>query len=320
MRTDCDQGAGLRVDRSDLKICCGDALEQLRELESDSIDCCVTSPPYWSLRDYGVEGQIGLEPTIEEHFTALRSVFAEVFRVLKPAGTLWVNMGDAYVGAGRRGGRGWQRGRPHLSHDVTNQLQRPAGLKPKDLMGLPWRLAFALQEDGWFLRQDIIWAKPTAMPESVSDRCTKSHEYLFLLSKERRYYFDGDAIAEPVSRGSCGSRFDRGATAQRQPGASAGVREERETRNKRSVWSIVSEQRPKGHLATFPTELARTCIRAGCPKDGWVLDPFFGTGTTAVAAHEEGCRAIGIEINPEYCAIAEERLRQQSLLTMRGSA
>lgn len=303
-------------DRPDLRIICGDATASLRShVESDSVDCCVTSPPYWGLRDYGVEGQIGLEATLSEHFAAIREVFREVHRTLKPTGTLWVNMGDAYVNSGRSGGEMWQRGRPKLGSAVAARLNRPDGLKPKNLIGLPWRLAFALQEDGWILRQDIIWAKPTPMPESVKDRCTKSHEYLFLLSKQGKYHFDADAIAEQAVAGYNGSTFTKGATAARQPGPSESPRIERETRNRRSVWTIVSENRPSGHLATFPTSLARTCIRAGCPAGGLVLDPFFGTGTTALAAHEEGCKAVGVELNPEYCSIASERLRQRSLFT-----
>ncbi len=278
-----------------LRLLVGDVREQLAELADGSAQTVVTSPPYWGLRDYGADGQIGLEPTPEEYVAALVDVFDAVARVLRPDGTLWLNLGDTYIG-GRNGGIG--------SSSITSQRNQKAaraawlatpgrahrsapGLKPKDLVGIPWRVAFALQAAGWYLRSDIIWAKPSPMPESVRDRPTRAHEYLFLLTQSPRYYFDAAAIAEPSS-------WDRGSG----------------TRNKRSVWRVPQTPFAGAHFATFPPSLVEPCILAGAPPDGVVLDPFAGSGTALRVALELGRRAVGIEINPEYAAMARERCRE----------
>ena len=318
-------------------IYCGDALKVLKSLPDRSVNCCVTSPPYWGLRDYGVSGQIGLEKTIPEHITTLVEVFREVRRVLRDDGTLWVSYGDSYL---QMSGNGF----------LTNKkLQRKIGgradirvknpLKPKNILGLPWRLAFALQDDGWFLRSDIIWHKPNAMPESVKDRPEKAHEYVFLLSKKPKYYYDNEAIKESTVsnenakgfRGGCfvGGELDNGTMGKRKvvgntkshsfarnskrPGGQH--REEREDiaysgakRNARSVWTIATQACKEAHFATFPDELAARCIKAGCPDGGIVLDPFLGSGTTYAVANGLGRKAIGIELNPEYVEIARGKI------------
>ena len=282
----------------------GDCLEVLRTLPEASVQCCVTSPPYYGLRDYGHADQIGLEQSPEEYVAKLVAVFREVQRVLKDDGTLWLNLGDSYANGGRQ------------SRDTDDKLSqrgmnvRPDdGAKPKDLLGIPWRVAFALQADGWYLRQDIIWAKPNPMPESVRDRCTKAHEYLFLLSKADRYYFDADAIAEPSIKGSAGSRFDAGKTALHGLGRSSEKdRIERDSRNRRSVWTIATRPYKGAHFATFTPALVEPCVLAGCPVGGTVLDPFSGSGTTAAVATSLGRRAIGIELNAEYLPLAHERI------------
>ncbi len=271
------------------KILCGDALEQLRAMEAESVHTCVTSPPYYGLRDYGVKGQIGKEASLEEYTGRLVAVFREVRRVLRQDGTLWVNMGDCYA-TGTRAERRQSRNpgvganRAEAQNSV-GRLGNPTGCKTKDLVGVPWMLAFALRADGWYLRQDIIWQKPNAMPESVKDRCTKSHEYVFLLSRSERYSFHAAAIAEPAA----------------QP------RGER-LRNRRDVWSIPTRGFPGAHFAVFPERLAELCILAGCPAGGTVLDPFAGSGTTGVVAARLRRSFVGIEINPEYCEMAMARL------------
>jgi len=300
-------------------IILGDCLAELRKLPDESVHCCVTSPPYWGLRDYGVPGQLGLEKTPEEYVANMVEVFREVRRVLRKDGVLFLNLGDSYHGL------------------------RTKGLKPKDLVGIPWRVAFALQADGWYLRQDIIWAKPNPMPESVRDRCTKSHEYVFLLSKSERYYFDSEAIQEPAGDDlrrpyapgqvdDRGNGHDRGGgdlrksgNKERKPASARGVPVDTDgksagavagsvpwegnTRNKRSVWTVTTKPFKEAHFATFPPEIPEICIKAGCPKGGVVLDPFFGAGTTGLVAMKLGREFIGIELNPEYCRMAERRVK-----------
>ena len=321
----------------DIKI--GDCRDVLKTLPDKSVDCCVTSPPYWGLRDYQTgtwEGgdsnclhmrttkiskntatghkamaqqgnvvsdaiyktkcpkcgavrkdkQIGLEETPEEYTKNIVNVFREVKRVLKDDGTLWLNLGDTYSSGGRA-----TTTNQTLRGDKDYGVTRPAsskGIKPKDLIGIPWRVAFALQADGWYLRQDIIWHKPNPMPESVQDRCTKAHEYIFLLSKSKNYYYDNDAIKEKSL----------------MP----------ETKNKRSVWTVPVKGYKEAHFAVFPTELIEPCILAGCPKNGTVLDPFGGSGTTALVADRLGRKSTIIELNKDYISIADNRLYQDSPL------
>jgi DNA modification methylase len=367
------------------KIHCGDTRELLKQLPDKSVNCCVTSPPYFRLRDYGtatwsggdfkcdhveseirtgqdleklskkyrgggkkqgkissltykticqkcgairIDKQIGLESTPEEFVNNLVELFREVKRVLKDDGTLWLNLGDSYMGdsynAGRNGG--------HAGGDKQNHSKYPQrsgcnvfGLKPKDLVGIPWRVALGLQADGWWLRQDIIWAKPNPMPESVTDRCTKSHEYIFLLSKSAKYYYDNNAIKEKanydgrkdtVHKGSVKYIDNSHLNNQNAQSLSTKPREMWKeidgvkVRNKRSVWFVPTKSFKKAHFATFPTKLIEPCILAGCPKDGVVLDPFMGAGTTAFVARENNRNFIGFELNPEYIKIANQRILQ----------
>lgn len=306
-----------------------DCLEGLKLLDDNSIDCCVTSPPYYGLRDYGVDGQIGLENTLEEYIKKLVIVFREVKRVLKDEGTLWLNLGDSYAGSGK--GQ-WEYGKgqkevyvPTKDSPQCKLPKVPASLKPKDLMGIPWRVAFALQEDGWYLRQDIIWHKPNAMPESVKDRCTKAHEYIFLLSKNRKYYFDNEAIkedAKPESEKRYKSTFYTGKkemSGQGRPGNvsnTPGYKKWTGKRNKRSVWTVPTMPFKESHFATFPPKLIEPCILAGCPVGGIVLDPFMGSGTTAQVALELQRNFIGFELNPKYIEIAEKYRLNKIQLTI----
>lgn len=319
-------------------ILCGDALEQLRTLEAESVHTCVTSPPYYNLRDYGVAGQIGMEATPEEYITRLVDVFREVRRVLRPDGTLWVNIGDSY--ATRSGPQPPTNTRNAHGHTAKHL---PSGYKYKDLIGIPWMLAFALRSDGWYLRQDIIWNKSNCMPESVRDRCTKSHEYILLLSKSQRYYFDAAAISEPIA-GSSAKRYSQNIEAQqgsdRQPGKTNGKMkavlprfggkkygddESEETRtksgkpyapsprrNKRDVWTISTGGFKGAHFAVFPERLVEPCILAGSQEGGVVLDPFMGSGTTGAVAKRLRRDFVGIEINPEYCQMAAGRIAAKS--------
>ena len=266
----------------------GDCIESMKAMPEKSVHCCVTSPPYFGLRDYDNDRQIGLEETPEAYISKLVSVFREVKRVLRDDGTLWLNLGDSYAGSGKgpAGNLGAKHNERHLEHKHGGIV--PDGLKPKDLIGIPWKVAFALQADGWYLRQDIIWHKPNPMPESVRDRCTKAHEYIFLFSKSRRYYFDSEAVKEP--------------TVQSEAGLG------NETRNRRSVWSVNLRPYKGAHFATFPPDLIRPCVRAGCPIGGVVLDPFAGSGTTAQVALEEGRLSVLCELNPSYVKLIEERL------------
>jgi site-specific DNA-methyltransferase (cytosine-N4-specific) len=288
----------------------GDVLSRLSDLEPDSIDCVVTSPPYWGLRDYGVCGQIGAEPTPEDFIRKLQSVFSAIRRVLKPQGTLWINLGDTYCSGGRIG-NGTREGYLQQSNRGANDFHSPSrppqprNLKPKDLIGIPWRVALALQADGWYLRSDIIWAKPNPMPESVTDRPTKSHEYVFLFSRSERYFYDADAVAEPQVDQERTRRL-RESTAGLDRHALAG----KGTRNRRSVWTIPSQPTPEAHFATFPIELPELCIMAGSPIGGVVMDPFCGSGTTGLACLRNGRSFVGIEINPQYVRLAQERARK----------
>lgn len=272
---------------------------------------CVTSPPYYGLRDYGVEGQIGLEQTPEEYVASMVEVFREVHRVLRDDGTLWLNIGDSYYNY--RPGKGQSMPKQSVSsskQDLPDSCPRRGnkldGLKEKDLIGIPWMLAFALRADGWHLRQDIIWNKPNPMPESVKDRCTKAHEYIFLLTKQPRYYFDADAIKEPAiyAGDNRGARKDsrRGTKMNSVSGVTG------EFKNKRSVWTVTTKPYRGAHFATFPKDLIAPCILAGAPEGGRVLDPFAGAGTTLCVAKENGRFGVGIELNPEYVKLAFSRL------------
>ena len=306
---------------SNYDILIGDCRESLRSLPEKSVHTCVTSPPYFGLRDYGHDGQIGLEPTPDEFVTQLVSVFREVKRVLRDDGTLWLNLGDSY--ASYRDGkatpdtsRGDSEGTLVPKGSATNRMASTftgTSIKHKDLIGIPWRVAFALQADGWYLRQDIIWHKPNPMPESVTDRCTKAHEYIFLLSKSPKYYFDSEAVKEEaVYKGSQksqvkgsfnGKRADQDESVIAQP-----FRAVVEKRNRRSVWTVTTKPFKGAHFATYPPDLIEPCVLAGCPEGGTVLDPFFGSGTTGLVALQHRRRVIGCELNPDYALLAYERL------------
>jgi DNA modification methylase len=286
-------------------------------MPESSVNCCVTSPPYFGLRDYGHAGQIGLEQTPEAYVAKMVDVFREVKRVLRDDGTLWLNLGDSYnnfrsqMSPGQTvHGKEKLNGKP----DVLSKKRRVSCLKEKDLIGIPWRVAFALQADGWYLRQDIIWHKPNPMPESVRDRCTKAHEYIFLLSKSERYFFDSDAMKEPVAPSSVArlsqSNLENQKGSNRVPGKTNGPMKAvggKETRNRRSVWSVTTKPYKGAHFATYPPDLIRPCIQAGCLAGGVVLDPFGGSGTTAQVAVEEGRNAVLCELNPGYAKLIRER-------------
>jgi site-specific DNA-methyltransferase (adenine-specific) len=280
-------------------------------MDAGDVDCCVTSPPYFGLRDYKVDGQIGLEQTPDAYVAEMVAVFREVRRVLADEGTLWLNLGDSYCTSAPNGMQGKNGGRKSRTFTASGlPCKNGFGMKSKDLIGIPWRVAFALQSDGWYLRQDIIWHKPNPMPESVKDRCTKSHEYMFLLSKSERYYFDAEAIKEPAVQAGRARRDkmggNKGDDVHHSPG---GTFEGSETRNRRDVWTIATTPYKGSHFATFPPELVRPCILAGCPKGGTVLDCFGGSGTTAQVANEEGRDAFLIELNPEYIPLINDRTK-----------
>lgn len=288
-------------------------------LADKSVQCCVTSPPYWGLRDYGMAGQLGLEKTPEEYVASMLEVFREVKRVLRDDGTLWLVCGDSYS-SGARTSTSNHNGTGGAC--IEEGLSRPPvcdSLKPKDLVGIPWMLAFALRADGWYLRSDIIWSKPNPMPESVTDRPTKAHEYIFLLSKSERYFYNGEAIAEksfsegrPMGFTSVQSdAIGREPTGNQKPENYYKPRSE--TRNKRTVWEVATNPFPEAHFATFPEELIKPCILAGCPAGGTVLDPFMGSGTTALVARNLQCHAVGLELNAAYIKIAANRLSQEVL-------
>ena len=300
------------------KIYCCDCLKGLGGLPDNSIDCCVTSPPYFNLRDYGVEGQIGLENSPDEYIRVLVEVFAEVRRVLRPTGTLWVNIGDSYAGSGKGAARypdsvkNTKQGTNKGSVGCAAIVKTFEGYKRKDLIGIPWMLAFGLRAAGWYLRQDIIWAKPNPMPESVQDRCTKAHEYIFLLSKSPKYYYNAAAIQEVSVAGWRGSRFDDGKNAVVHPNVGKGERQgELGFRNKRSVWVVPPAGYHNAHFATYPEELVRDCILAGAPEGGIVLDPFMGSGTTGIVARKLNRNFIGFELNTDYVDMAYARMRAE---------
>ena len=333
------------------RIIAGDCIEGLRTLPDASVHCCVTSPPYWGLRDYGHDGQIGLESTPEAYVARMVEVFREVRRVLRDDGTCWVNLGDSYAATTKQTGRNdnGQRASAPASWNCRYEYERTkirtsGSLKPKDLVGIPWRVAFALQSDGWWLRQDIIWHKPNPMPESVRDRCTKAHEYVFLLTKSERYFYDAEAISEPVAA-STTTRLSQPslplqAGSDRVPGKTNGpikavgprfggnkfgdsddpkhatksgnvyqIPDANGRRNRRSVWTVTTKPYSGAHFATMPPDLVEPCILAGCPEGGTVLDPFAGSGTTLAVAAELGRSGIGCELNPEYIGLAERRIK-----------
>jgi len=294
----------------------GDCLDILPTLEAKSIQCCVTSPPYYGLRDYGCAGQIGLEDSPNEYVEKLVAVFAEVKRVLKDDGVLWLNIGDSYYNYRPGGVSQVKQTLANNSGAVveitSKRNSKFNGIKEKDLIGIPWRVAFALQQDGWYLRQDIIWHKPNPMPESVRDRCTRAHEYIFLLSKSPKYYFDSEALREPGVY-PAGIKAAKGSTKRsQQVGVSARPPEYKVYdgfRNKRSVWTVTTKPFKGAHFATFPEEIPRTCILAGSKKGDTILDPFSGAGTTGVVAEKLDRKYIGIELNPQYTKLAEDRIR-----------
>lgn len=316
-----------------VRILTGDCRQVLETLEDESVHCIVTSPPYWGLRDYGVAGQLGLEPDFHEYVANLVEIFRKARRVLRKDGTLWLNLGDSYCPENRG-----ENAKPKAFDGYAKQLQgvhfhadiptrkdvilgmKASGIKRKDLVGIPWRVAFALQAEGWYLRQDIIWAKPNPMPESVTDRCTKAHEYIFLLSRSERYYYDQEAIAEAslypgdnrALRDDIRKKvepmcMDNGSRAR--TGNPTG-----DKRNKRSVWEVATHPFPEAHFATFPPALVIPCIKAGCPAAGTVLDPFGGAGTTGLVADRLGRNAILIELNPQYAKMAENRIHNDAPL------
>jgi DNA modification methylase len=331
------------------RILVGDVRAKLAELPDASVQCVVTSPPYWGLRDYGHVGQIGLESSPDAFVAALCEVFAGVWRVLRDDGTVWLNIGDSY--AANRSYQVIDSKHVHVGNDMASRV--PAGLKPKDLVGIPWRVAFALQAAGWYLRSDIIWSKPNPMPESVTDRPTKAHEYIFLLTKSERYAYDADAIAEPVSASMLvqmeqgysgeGLKDYDGAGVQNPSSVKARIIEKARkkvgesrddgqrahsfhtgagwmsgmTRNKRSVWHVATQPYAEAHFATFPEALIEPCILAGSQPEQTVLDPFCGSGTTGVVACRHGRNFIGIELNPAYAQLAEKRILGDAALLNR---
>lgn len=303
------------------KIYEGDCLTFLKQMPDNFIDCCVTSPPYYGLRDYGVDGQIGLEETPEQYVQKLVEIFREVKRVLKPEGTLWLNLGDSYNGnkvgnTNRTYANGIEDKSKVYAKTDSFSKKLVEGLKPKDLIGIPWMVAFALRADSWYLRQDIIWHKRNPMPESVTDRCTKSHEYIFLLAKSQKYYYDYEAIQEPsvaaceLRRLNDPKKIERGMgkvpTGNESPDALP--YKIKDNRNKRSVWTVNTKPYKDAHSAVYPEELIVDCIKAGCPENGTVLDPFMGAGTTGLVARKVNRNYVGIELNAEYIKIAEKRI------------
>jgi DNA modification methylase len=308
----------------------GDALELLRQLPDSCVQCCVTSPPYWGLRDYGVAGQLGLEPAPEEYVAKMVAVFAEVKRVLRDDGTLWLNLGDSYAangisGLAVKGDSSTLGGTANAAHTAQRKTV-PAGLKPKDLVGIPWRVALALQADGWYLRSDVIWSKPNPMPESVTDRPTKSHEYIFLLSKSAKYFYDAEAVKEPCESGPSdvrkmeeslpriGGKHKILVDPLSKASSTTNIGRKRSVgnpdgRNCRSVWTIATCPYSGAHFATFPPAIPERCIKAGTKPGDVVLDPFMGSGTTGAVALRLGRQTIGFDLNPEYCkALAADRL------------
>jgi DNA modification methylase len=322
------------------KIIHGNCLDIIKTLPSESVNCIITSPPYWGLRDYGHDDQLGLEKTPEEYIQNLVAIFQEARRVLRDDGTLWLNIGDSYASGGSSADSIHKKRNNYINHKAKDRSvarwgggqNKVLGLRPKELVGIPWRVAFALQSDGWILRQDIIWNKPNPMPESVKDRCTKSHEYIFLLTKNQRYYFDNEAIKEKAVWDLDGNGTIKRAERQRE-GLKSNPTEMKNgiritypngkhkdgqqspkfingKRNKRSVWTVTTKPFKQVHFATFPEELIIPMVLAGCPEKGIILDPFFGSGTTGLVAKKHSRNYIGIELNQEYIQIAEKRLAQ----------
>lgn len=327
----------------------GDCIEGMRTLPDQSVNCCVTSPPYFGLRDYGHKGQIGLEETPDQFVAKLVEVFREVKRVLKDDGTLWLNLGDSYAGGGGASGHTVETknlGANTSNYGAVKSGGKRYGLKQKDLIGIPWMVAFALRADGWYLRQDIIWHKPNPMPESVTDRCTKSHEYIFLLSKSQKYWYDHEAIKTPIQDESIkrlmqdienqtgsdrvpgksngkmkaviGDRkyVDQSVIGKKLSSHTGGVYEDGSIvgngmANKKSVWTVTTKPYSEAHFATYPPDLIVDCIKAGCPEGGIVLDPFMGAGTTAMVARKLNRNYVGFELNPEYIRIAQNRLQTE---------
>lgn len=324
--------------RDQVRIIQGDALAVLRKLPKQSVHALITSPPYWRLRDYGMASQLGLEPSPRVYIKKLVKVFRAARRVLRDDGTLWVNIGDSYAGNGGQYGNEkstLQGARHSKAGGATRALKTGGGLKRKDLVGIPWMLAFALREDGWYLRQDLIWRKPNGMPSSVTDRCTHNHEYLFLLSKCDTYYFDQDAIKEPAVSGPDEPRNQWNRNGEAPPGQKPQKRNGRSgnlervydvnamnpdigrnipwegtMRNRRSVWDVATDSYEGNHFAVFPPKLIEPCVLAGCPEGGTVLDPFAGTGTLGGVAIAHGRKAILGELNPEYIELIPHRIEQ----------
>lgn len=266
-------------------ILIGDAYRHLKNFPDGHFQCCVTSPPYWGLRDYGIPDQIGAETELDDYIKNLTRLFREVRRVLADDGTLWLNIGDSYTS----GNRTWRdKDKKNPARAMSYRPPTPKGLKPKDLIGVPWRIAFALQADGWYLRSDNIWFKPNGQPESVKDRPTRAHEYVFLLTKSEKYYYDHEAIKEPTAI----------------PG---------KLRNRRTVWSINTEPFPEAHFATFPKKLVTPCILAGTKPEDVVLDPFFGSGTVGDVCQSLDRKFVGVELNPDYVEIAKKRMGWEEL-------
>lgn len=300
------------------KIEFGDCRQTMRKWASEGIKAqtCVTSPPYYGLRDYGHDGQIGLEETPEQYIEAMVDVFRCVWDVLEDDGTLWLNIGDSYCGTGSKGDWVDPKNPNGRNGQSVSKTQRLDGYKSKDLIGIPWMLAFALRSDGWYLRQDIIWHKPNPMPESVQDRCTKAHEYIFLLSKSTKYYYDIESIKEEAHTTDESNRNRDESRLNNTPGRTrmAGLTTNHyEKKNKRSVWTITTKPYEGAHFAVFPFDLIEPCILAGAPIGGIVLDPFMGSGTTAQVAQNLGRKYLGCELNLEYAPLQKKRLAQQSL-------
>lgn len=276
----CGMGRTVEKIENFYEIVLGDCLKNMKKFNDSQFQACITSPPYWGLRDYEKDGQIGAESTVENYIKRLVLVFREVKRLLKDDGTLWLNIGDAYTS----GGRTWRdTDKKNPARAMSYRPQTPKGLKPKDLIGLPWRLAFALQADGWYLRSDIIWYKPNCQPESVKDRPTQSHEYMFLLTKNEKYYYDFEAIKEPTTNG-------------------------KEKKNKRTVWSVNTSPFKEAHFAVFPPELVAPCLQAGSKPGDWIIDPFLGSGTVAAVCQAFSRKCVGFELNESYAKIAQKRL------------
>ena len=286
--------------------------------EGVKVQTCVTSPPYFGLRDYGHDGQIGLEETPDQYIEAMVEVFSCVKNILADDGTLWLNIGDSYSRQGGQANAQTMANWKDVHRTAIKASSGADGCKPKDLIGIPWMLAFALRADGWYLRQDIIWHKPNPMPESVTDRCTKAHEYIFLMSKSPKYYYDHESIKEMANSKSEGIRFGGNKYGDdndpKYATKSGNVSKEYEKANKRSVWTVTTKPYEGAHFAVFPTDLIEPCILAGAPVGGVVLDPFMGSGTTAQVAQSLGRQYLGCELNPEYAPLQKKRLAQQSLI------